>query len=280
MINKYLHILICLIILLLGMSFVPPAAADSNPPALPNVFTGTVKINEENAPIGIEVRAYIENILAGSAPVEDAGEYRLRVKGFSTDEGKLITFMVGSLTAAETQVYFHETSPRILDLTILDNSAPETTANAPEGWQNSSFTVTLSAIDNLGDSFLNATFFKLDEAPFEIGNSVEITENGNHSITYYSDDFAGNVEAAKTVYAKLDTVAPVTSDDVPDGWQNSSFTVTFNVNDLAPKNTFFKLDEAPFEIGNSVEITENGNHSITYYSEDLAGNIEVEKTVY
>lgn len=285
MINKYLHILMCLIILLLGTFFVPLTAADENPPAIPNVFTGTVKINGENAPTGIEVQAYIGNISAGSALVGEEDEYMLCVKGASTDEQKNITFMVGSLTAAETPDYHHETSPRKLNLTILDNEGPKTTSNVPDGWQNSSFTVTLSATDNLGDSFVNATFYKLDEGSFERGNSVEINEDGNHSITYYSEDLAGNVGPEKTIYAKLDTRAPETTVDAPEVLQNVSFWVNFTAEDdglgSGVKSIFYKFEGDVNPIcGNSLYIDKDGNYDIIYYSQDIAGNFEGEKRVH
>ena len=62
-----------------------------------------------------------------------------------------------------------------------------------------------------------------------MANNVVITAPGVTHVMYRSVDLAqpsGNVEAAKTVDVKIDTAAPVTTDDYDGMWHNSDVTIT------------------------------------------------------
>jgi endo-1,4-beta-xylanase len=87
-----------------------------------------------------------------------------------------------------------------------DTTSPVTTDNAPTEWVNKDITVDLTANDN--DSGVKATYYKIDNGTEQTGNSVTVSEDGVHTITYWSVDNAGNVEQAKTTTVKLDKTAP------------------------------------------------------------------------
>ncbi|MFC5652644.1 CehA/McbA family metallohydrolase [Paenibacillus solisilvae] len=88
----------------------------------------------------------------------------------------------------------------------LDKTAPVTTDDAPANWVNKDVTVTLQATDN--GSGVDATYYKVDGGAQQKGSSVMIKEEGQHTLTYWSVDKAGNVEAPHTVTVNIDKTAP------------------------------------------------------------------------
>src|SRR5439155_1107438 len=77
----------------------------------------------------------------------------------------------------------------------IDSTSPKTTVTAPAGWTNQSVTVSFSATDNL--SGVKATWYSLDGAAAQSGSSLTISTEGVHSLAFWSEDFAGNVESAR-----------------------------------------------------------------------------------
>ncbi len=84
---------------------------------------------------------------------------------------------------------------------IVDNTAPQTTDNAPTTPQTLPFTITLTCSDNL--SGCSTTYYRVDLGSWQEGNEVSIVTDGNHRIDYYSVDNAGNIEAVNTIYVVL-----------------------------------------------------------------------------
>ncbi|PLS08389.1 endo-1,4-beta-xylanase [Neobacillus cucumis] len=91
-------------------------------------------------------------------------------------------------------------------LTLVDTTAPVTTDNAPTAWVNKDVTVALHANDN--GSGVKATYYKIDNGTEHTGSTFTISDEGVHTITYWSVDNAGNVEPVKTTTVKLDKTAP------------------------------------------------------------------------
>ncbi|WP_258171053.1 OmpL47-type beta-barrel domain-containing protein [Paenibacillus sp. R14(2021)] len=172
---------------------------------------------------------------------------------------------------------FGESAPSniVLAKLIVDKEAPVTTANTTGSWtKQSPVTVTLTATDN--ETGVANTFYSLNDAPFEIGTSVTVTEEGIHKLTYYSVDKVGNTEAEKTSYVKIDRTKPVTSATVPTGWSNEAATVTLTAADAMSgvEKTYYSIDGSAYEEGTSVEVSTDGVHQINFYSVDHAGNVE------
>src|SRR5205823_3130847 len=130
-------------------------------------------------------------------------------------------------------------------------------------------------------------------ATYTTGTSVAIpapadhSNDGPHTITYRSTDIATNVETAKTATVRIDTMAPVTTDNAPAGWSGSAVTVTLTATDASSgvATTEYKIDgAATYTTGASVSIpapahhTNDGAHTITYRSTDTATNTETAKT--
>ena len=80
---------------------------------------------------------------------------------------------------------------------------------------------------------------------------------------------------------KIDTAAPVTGDDAPDGWQGGPVTVTLSPTDAGSgisgglAKTEYKLDgAATWSSGTSVAISGDGVHTLVFRSSDAIGNLE------
>jgi PKD domain len=112
----------------------------------------------------------------------------------------------------------------------IDTHAPATAASTLPEWNNSSVTLTLTATDNL--SGVDATKFIVDNGPLQTGTSVLLTDEGTHTVDFFSIDNAGNVEATHTAIVKVDKTAPsisVSAAPAPNaaGWNNTNAAVTF-----------------------------------------------------
>ncbi len=116
----------------------------------------------------------------------------------------------------------------------IDRTAPTTTASAPGDWNNDDLTISLGADDAL--SGVSATHYTLDGGAPQTGTSISIGTEGVHTVEFWSVDKAGNVEAAKTLEAKIDKTPPtINHDRAPtanaNGWNNGAVTVTFTCSD-------------------------------------------------
>ncbi|MGE7635380.1 glycine rich domain-containing protein [Bacillus paramycoides] len=91
----------------------------------------------------------------------------------------------------------------------IDKTVPVTTDNAPTDWVNKDVTVDLTATDNDGGSGVASTYYQLDNGSTQSGNEITISDEGVHTLTYWSVDNAGNTEQFNTKTIKLDKTAPV-----------------------------------------------------------------------
>jgi hypothetical protein len=102
---------------------------------------------------------------------------------------------------------------------LYDTTAPATSDDAPAAWQNGAVTVTLSPTDpGVDPSGVDKTFYKVDAAvSFTEDASVSIpapadhSNDGAHTISYYSTDKAGNQESNETATVRIDTLRPSSS---------------------------------------------------------------------
>lgn len=116
----------------------------------------------------------------------------------------------------------------------IDRTRPSTSTTAPAGWSADDVTLTLGRTDNL--SGVKSTLYSVDGGPEQAGTSVTIADNGMHSVTFHSIDYAGNAETPHTVTVKVDKAAP-TIDHVlsplanANGWNNTDVDVIFGCTD-------------------------------------------------
>ena len=120
-------------------------------------------------------------------------------------------------------------------------------------------------------------------------------QDGLYQFIMVAYDNAGNTDNT-SLYALRDTVAPITtvvavqndsSADATAGWVSKDVNVTLNVNNFNPSNvnisginaTYYCLDGACSAYAGTFYITSIGNHTLSYWSTDLAGNTEGNNTV-
>ena len=179
-----------------------------------------------------------------------------------------------------------EDPPGVADaFTGVDTTKPITTVdfNGTVGdntWYTSSVTVSFLAVDAL--SGVESTWYKLD-AGYWTFYSVPflIHGQGQHTVSYYSFDVAGNMENTHTSTINIDTAAPATTHTLEgilgsDGYV-SNVTVTLNASDATSgvNYTHYKLNLGDWILYTEpFTVTEDGNYTLYYCSVDLAGNTE------
>ena len=195
-----------------------------------------------------------------------------------------------TVTYASTDVAGNLETPHRVTVRI-DAGSPVTGDDAPAGWRRSDTTVTLLPVDAFSGMTggLAATTWELDGGATTAGTSVLVAAPSDHSgdgartITYRSTDAAGNSEATRTATVLVDTLAPVTRDDLAEGppAHTDPVTVTLSASDehgSLPVSgvavTHYQVDDGAWLTGTSVEVTGDGEHTVSYYSTDNAGNDE------
>ena len=180
----------------------------------------------------------------------------------------------------------------------LDNVKPATTLTtspaSPDGTNNwfkqSSVTFSLSASDASSGSA--TTLYTVDGgAQQTYSGTVTVSTQGDHTVTYWSVDNAGNTETTNTTHIKLDNVKPATtlttSPASPDGTNNwfkqSSVTFTLAATDATSgvANRFYTIDGGSQQTySGTVTVSTQGDHTVTYWSVDNAGNTETTNTTH
>jgi hypothetical protein len=128
--DKYLKILSCLVVLLLGMFLVPAASANtasSTIPSIPSVFEGNLKGDAASAGPGTIITAYMDSKLVASYPLQETGKYKVAINGTEKDNGKEITFKLAGVASETVSVtYKYGSVPVKVDLTFYGNFIPPT----------------------------------------------------------------------------------------------------------------------------------------------------------
>lgn len=98
-------------------------------------------------------------------------------------------------------------APRLTVVNEPVSSVPPTTTDtAPAGWVNHDVTVTLTARDN--GSGVGGTYYTVNGGAEQKGTSVTLTNEGTHTLIYWSVDNQGNAEAPHTVLVRIDKTEP------------------------------------------------------------------------
>jgi len=180
-------------------------------------------------------------------------------------------------------------STKSVTVTVVGESTPPTTTaaglqNASNiGWITTSQQVTLTATDNPGGSGVKATFYTVDGNQNTYTAAFTVSGNGSHTVTYWSEDVAGNTETARTGYVNIDTLAPITtvSNYVSGTWTNKPVTLQFSADDNAGSgvaSTQYSTNGGKkWVTGSSYTVSSSGQTTVSYRSTDKLGNVEVAK---
>ncbi len=122
------------------------------------------------------------------------------------------------------------------------------------------------------------------------GAALKRIEDGNYFLDLNVWDSADlNATDSSDSSFAVDNNAPETTDDSPGTTQDSSFTVTFSCDDTSYidgiqasgcSHTMYRKNGGQWKQSSAVAINSDGNHSIEYYSVDLAGNKGEIQTTY
>jgi hypothetical protein len=122
-----------------------------------------------------------------------------------------------------------------------DGTPPTTRVHGAAGWHNHAVKLTFTAVDNRGGFGVAATYYKVDQAKtWTEGTRVTIaapadhSNDGLHTVRYYSLDKAHNVEHLKSVTVKIDTRQPSTEASPESVVQGATATLRCFVRDARP----------------------------------------------
>jgi hypothetical protein len=171
-----------------------------------------------------------------------------------------------------------------------DNMPPMTTISVnpslPNGeneWYISNVTVTLTGTDNHSER--NTTYYRIDEDSWRTYSSPFImSQNGEHTIYFYSVDQQDNKENEKSFSIKIDKIPPETrcvltpySPNGNNGYYTRDVRVMFSVSDGVSgiNDTWYKINDETWErYMGSLTLQDDGDHTLYYFSRDIAGNEE------
>lgn len=151
----------------------------------------------------------------------------------------------------------------------IDRTAPTTgISGTSNSWVNGNVAVSLSATDNL--SQVATTQYTIDGGAAQTGSSFTLSTGGDHTVTFFSTDKAGNAESAHTAHVMIDKTAPTISHaftplSYQDGaWTNKDVTVSFDCKDQGGSGV----------AGCTAPVTKSaeGEYDVTGTATDGAGN--------
>jgi len=229
----------------------------------------TIAITATDALSGVQRKEY--DIDAGWT--EYTGPVTVSAEGMTTANYRSVDNVNNAETAKSAVVKLDKTAP--------SSSASSSCTMGQNGWCVGDATVTLSSSDSISGvskieySTNGGMSWSTYSSPFAVSS------DGISLVLYKGTDAAGNVEVQKELVVKVDKTAPTTShtaspDSDADGAYGSVATVTLSASDSASGAvaTFYSVDGGAMAVGTQFTVSGVGTHSISYYSNDVAGNSE------
>jgi hypothetical protein len=224
-------------------------------------------------------------------------EIRLGILTQDVNEVATLGSFPQALTDPSVTTALQQAAQALSQFAAGDTVPPTTTASlSPQpnaaGWNSSNVRVALNATDNTGGSGVAQTYYAVDTTscvPSAISNCTSysgspftVSGDGIHTLTFFSQDKAGNVEAANAATVKIDTTAPALRITGP------ANGTTFNVCGPIPSRPTF----APFDAVSGLDGTQGdswttpstatrvGTYTYTAHAQDVAGNPSSETRTY
>lgn len=179
------------------------------------------------------------------------------------------------------------TSPAVnIDMTSPVTAASLSGTAGDNEWYSGAVQVSLAASDAL--SGVANTFYSVDGgtslrylSPFTISN------DGTHTISYWSTDAAGNTEVQQSTTVKIDVSAPstqasVSSTSSADGWYQDPAQVSLSASDSSSgvANSYYTIDGGATQTYSTpFSVSGGGSHVINYWSVDSVGNVETQRSL-
>ncbi len=169
--------------------------------------------------------------------------------------------------------------PYLEKMTIADMIPPITTMKvtpeAPDGELGWYIT---TPIINLTINEEGTTYYFWDDSPLIIYTGPISPPEGNHELSYYSIDCSENIEIQQNYRIKFDQTPPeckITFDpEIPNG-RNGWYIVQpiINITKEPGATVFYAFDEEVHITYNNPIFSPVGEHQLSIYSKDIAGNI-------
>jgi putative cell wall-binding protein len=167
---------------------------------------------------------------------------------------------------------------------VTDTTPPVTTSDNLGAYVESA-TITLSATDD--DSGVFMTFWRLGDDALTVGTEVHVSEYGEYKLDFFSVDNVGNVEETNTAHFSVgdapvrDSTPPVTTSDAVASYIGTATITLTATDDLSGiMGTYYRVDdETSYTRGTLITISEEGSHTIVFFSVDVVGNNERWNTV-
>ena len=165
-----------------------------------------------------------------------------------------------------------------INAVIMDSTSPVITIDIPvEGHTYSTSTVALNVT---ADESIVAWQYSINgvaNVTFTPNETLSSIPDGNHNVTVYANDSAGNIGSAMVNFT-VDTTAPVITIDNPvEGHTYSTSTVALNVTAdesiIAWQYSINGVANVTFTQNGTLSGILDGNHNVTVYASDSAGNI-------
>lgn len=169
-----------------------------------------------------------------------------------------------------------------------DNAAPLTQATVLPSYDGTA-AIPFTATDN---DRVKATYARVDgQAASTVQGGVVIvsppaTGTANHSIEYWSVDWAGNVELphhTALFSVDADITSPVTTSDAKSTYIGPAvvhLTPTDNGTNFGVRTTYYRFDDGPTQVGTVATypqpVSGTESHTLYFWSIDYAGNVEPE----
>lgn len=158
---------------------------------------------------------------------------------------------------------------------LPDTTAPASSASSPSTWVRDSASVSLAATDS--DTWVSATRYAVNGSVVQTyAAPITVSTDGTTTITYFSIDGAGNVEATKSVDVLVDKSAPIVTSDAPWGWVNSPVTVALTSTDSGSgvARVLYSVDggEPDLTYEDGIVVSEDGTTTVRFRAVDLVGN--------
>jgi outer membrane protein assembly factor BamB len=167
----------------------------------------------------------------------------------------------------------------------VDSAAPTTqittSGTGANGWYRGPVQVGLTATDP--EVGVNVTMYRVDGGPTMVYDSTPFTVSGEgqHTVLYWSNDKLNHTEAQNSATIRIDSTIPTVQNSLSgpvggNGYYKGpvQFTMTGTDNLSGLANIYYRVNggatlvySSPFTIG------VDGNHSVDYWSVDVAGNI-------
>ncbi|MFK7952323.1 MAG: hypothetical protein AB8B73_05710 [Ekhidna sp.] len=145
--------------------------------------------------------------------------------------------------------------------------------------------VTLVSEDAL--SGVQSIYYSIDKAPYQKYSMPFSLEEKEYNIQYYAVDNVGNIEEVKEINLYLDKTAPATEmtvdGDLSETVLSSRSTIKLDASDKSSEilKTYYSIDEGrktTYVRPISLTTLSEGEHTISYFSEDILNNAEDKNT--